>query len=560
MNKSWIYKISYLYLVLMDYALIAQTHSTLQDDLPSGVVEVIKPYEPVLADAKKISIAPILPTESIPEKPSFSDYNVPVRFLQMQFTPPKIKPIAIKDDTRKDLDELWVKLGFGNKTTPLADVQWSKTMGERGSGGIHLSHISSREKESLRDFSSTAGSIFGTRAGDKNVIEGIINFDHDMTQFYGTHTDSTWGDLDTIRFLRKKFNNAALHLTLHQKENKMKGLRYLIGADPYYYWINNAQKELGIGIDIAGHYHLLSGIYMGIESYMDYQSISEKPMGQKDMLYQIIPELGIRKNFGHLRLGLDILQIKDGSLNLWPDLLAEIPVLNKKLSFYGGWNKKAMDNSLRTLNNQNPFLGNSHTTENGDIAYVVITDQVNENRFAGLLFNLGGKFQGDVGIKQIIAKEQPFYFPSTSDTARFTLRYGDRFSHLSPSLKINYQINQHSIIGANFAYHILDTRSMEFALYTPKMEAGIRFSSLIADRLQLFSAFILLTGLRGIDANMQEKKLKTVPDLNFEARYRIIPPLSVFCMANNLFSTQYSRYLNYPVYGIRVIGGLLLQL
>ena len=47
-----------------------------------------------------------------------------------------------------------------------------------------------------------------------------------------------------------------------------------------------------------------------------------------------------------------------------------------------------------------------------------------------------------------------------------------------------------------------------------------------------------------------------VIDLSLRADYRITPKFSIFVLANNLANRRYQPYLNYPVKGINVIGGL----
>lgn len=547
-------------LLLLTVGINAQDDTNKSDELPSGVVEVIKPYEPVLADARKIYLSPDLPIEDKTQPPVYNDYYIPTKFLNLQYFPPKIKPIAKKEEFKKDLDQFWLRLGFGNKLTPLADLQWSKKNDGKNNMGIQVGHISSREKESLRDFSNSGGKAFISHFGEQSVMNVETEFRHTLYKFYGTELDSSFGDLDTISNRSKKSNDLNIAFGIHSKDQSKKGFVYNTNFNPYYYWIKEYQNELGTNLNLQGIYKLESGIYFGLNSDLNYQALDEPIGKQKDLMVQLIPHIGLRKNIGNFSLGLDMISIKDESMHLFPDLLIELPILNKKLNFYAAWNKRGIDNSLKTINNENPFFGASTNNELGANTFLLINDHIDENRKAGLLFNLGGKLQGDLSFHQTISSNRPFFVPDLADSSRFALRYEEKFNDIKPSIALNYAINQESKIGINFNYHIMDTNSLLAPYYQPKMEAGLTFRTHLLEKLKLEAGFNLLTGMKGLNADHSEIiNLKTIPEMNIEINYRVIPALSLFCRANNIISKQYNRYLNYPVYGVRVIGGLLLN-
>ncbi len=119
-------------------------------------VDIVKPYEPVLADAVKIDFGPDLPTKEELEKskPTFSDYYVPNRFLTLGYDPLPLKPMAYKTQTKgeKDLEDLhniWLQAGYGNLNTPFIDASVSSGRSKKFVAGANGSHISSQGRTEI---------------------------------------------------------------------------------------------------------------------------------------------------------------------------------------------------------------------------------------------------------------------------------------------------------------------------------------------------------------------------------------------------------------------------
>jgi outer membrane receptor protein involved in Fe transport len=52
-----------------------------------------------------------------------------------------------------------------------------------------------------------------------------------------------------------------------------------------------------------------------------------------------------------------------------------------------------------------------------------------------------------------------------------------------------------------------------------------------------------------------ETKMDPFVDLNIGVDYRYSKNLSAFIQLNNLANNRYDRFVNYPVYGINILGG-----
>ena len=79
----------------------------------------------------------------------------------------------------------------------------------------------------------------------------------------------------------------------------------------------------------------------------------------------------------------------------------------------------------------------------------------------------------------------------------------------------------------------------------------------IYDKLLLQVDFIAQGGAKALDLEKKELvSLNGAVDLNAKANYFVSKQFSVFLNFNNMLSSKYQMYLNYPVRGFQVLGGV----
>ncbi|MFI5172142.1 MAG: hypothetical protein ACHQFW_07100, partial [Chitinophagales bacterium] len=137
MNRSLIIKI--FSVLFIGIAGIMQSYS--QGTVGDEDVDVVSTYNPVLADAVKESFDPQLPSTST--KPEKLDYNIPIEFYQIPYQPVKVKPIRLPDEKPGELDNVFVKVGFGTQFTPLAEAYINSNRNKKYTYGLFGKYISS---------------------------------------------------------------------------------------------------------------------------------------------------------------------------------------------------------------------------------------------------------------------------------------------------------------------------------------------------------------------------------------------------------------------------------
>jgi outer membrane cobalamin receptor len=85
---------------------------------------------------------------------------------------------------------------------------------------------------------------------------------------------------------------------------------------------------------------------------------------------------------------------------------------------------------------------------------------------------------------------------------------------------------------------------------------AINSSYNIFDKVLISADFIAQGGIMALNLDTDKiTSLTSAADLNCKANYFVSKQFSVFLNFNNILSSDYQLYLNYPVRGFQVMGG-----
>ncbi len=171
-------------------------------------VYVVRPYEPTLSDATKYNF---LPSVSNLETtiPAFR-YSITPRRLENSFEPEPIKAAKTVTTSLPKIYNSWLKLGFGNYTTPLAEFNISNLRSKEYSYGVFMHHKSSQGKITLQNdnrvkagYVENNAHVYGKRFFSGSTLSGDLRFDQYAFSYYGYNTDILPGpiklDNDSVR-------------------------------------------------------------------------------------------------------------------------------------------------------------------------------------------------------------------------------------------------------------------------------------------------------------------------------------------------------------------------
>jgi hypothetical protein len=118
-------------------------------------------------------------------------------------------------------------------------------------------------------------------------------------------------------------------------------------------------------------------------------------------------------------------------------------------------------------------------------------------------------------------------------------------------------------LGLHTQFHSYSTNKIAKAFSLPQLESKINIGYNIGEKfliqLDLFywgeRSGAILTENQDLIRNIEVKKLDPFVDLNLGIDYRYSKNFSAFIQCNNMANGRYNRFVNYPVYGINIIGG-----
>ena len=183
-----------------------------QPDLPDGQVEAIRDFEVRLIEVEKIDVRPELP--QVDTSARNVTYQVPSKTVEVEYLPPKIRPIAMRGDRNVgDVYNGFLKLGYGNFNSPYAELSYNASDDKTFVVGGQVFHHSANNKDlSNQRFRETFGKLYGTYYFDQGFsVNGNIGFTSDEVHFYGY-------DHSVDRYIREEirqiFNNFDLDALL----------------------------------------------------------------------------------------------------------------------------------------------------------------------------------------------------------------------------------------------------------------------------------------------------------------------------------------------------------
>lgn len=190
-----IYRISSLALLLLAAPLVQAQE---EDGGYNERVIVVGSYKPVIEETTKVNVAPAITDTATTLQHKFT-YNIRSRRLTSLFNPQVVPPARLNLPNPK-LYNNYVRLGFGNHISPMADIYYNSTRSKKLNYGFRASHVSSwgklgNQKDTNKfspnyfgknHWAQTDVSIFGKYIFDNNLqVSSDLGYNNDYNLYYG---------------------------------------------------------------------------------------------------------------------------------------------------------------------------------------------------------------------------------------------------------------------------------------------------------------------------------------------------------------------------------------
>lgn len=519
-----------------------------QDTSRRQTIEITSSYKPVLRNTVKINLY-ASPLSADTTRPRLA-YNIPPQNLFFTYTPVSLKPLALDADTTLQLgDRNQLKVGFGSFTTPYIAGAFSFGDGKKNLLNVYGNYISSRGTLiDNQDFSEINvrgdGSIFTPKS---EIYAHAAFAQHEYYQYGYDHTLDSFKKADIRRSYHDLsagvgFRNIAVndlnfiydpHMELHAFSREGKA----------------TETTLLLNIPLEKKFSDAVSVKVTAKGNFDQYQIKNSTLQVTNNLVELTPEFiyyGDRFTFH----GGVTPAWNNNDVTILPNIYGEAQLQKNVFIVQAGWIGNYIANSFRTLSGENPYMQDP-----------VDFNNTKERQFyGGIKATVGNHFSFNARASVITFNNMPLFINDSLEGKSFYIRNERRVNDFQIHGDMNF-INQDKFtltagLDLNTYTGLLDN-AKAWELYPLKLTGSLRWNAfkqvLIKGDIAAFS------GAKALLSNGSQKNLKGGTDISAGAEFKINKRFSAWLDLDNLLNSKYERWNNYPVYGLQVIGGVLIH-
>lgn len=482
-------------------------------------------------------------------------YEVKNFFLDLQPVELNIQPFA-KTFARPTTDQYrsFVRLGFGNYMSPLAEVHVTSLNSDELVYGLKIKHQGFYDgpvdgPNSAEDH--TEVKLNASLFRESIELYGDVGYDRDRYNFYGYTSNPV---MESIPFdLEQVFNTLKLKAGV-RKIDKLDVFSYDGSIDFRIFNDNYLAREHEASIQASFGFRANEELAGGILTQLFFTSPSDVFYTDINRNYfKLQPFATYAKDGFRVKIGANVVQENDvvpnktSDFNIFP--LAKVSYqIDPTIGAYASFEGDVIRNTYYGFVMENPFLGPSSELRNTIQNYEID---------AGITGTINGEINYKAGVKYGNFTNMHFFGNNETDSTRFQLIYDNtsRVVNYHVSTDWNYEGWYQLEASANFYQYTLTDFSSPWQ--RPEWELSLH------NKLQPDSKWLIhvnATVMGGIPViNLESDTTDTLSaliDLQAKVNYTISTRLSVFAIGNNLLNQSYQRFWNYPARGVQGIAGV----
>lgn len=526
-------------------------------------IEIVKERQIVLPQAtRNFEKVPPRPVEPI--KPEITYQFKELSFRTPDFNP-SIRPLRLKDQLLSKIYGNYISAGFGNYSSPYAEAYVTNKRDKSkfyGAKFFHRSFMNGPVDNGNSGSGNTELRLFGKGVGEAITTQGFLQYENQAGHFYGY----TPGKDISSSSIRQDYNVFSGAISI--ENSKVADFNYHLQGGYSHLSDHYSASENELSLNFASDFKIDKESKFILQA--DYFMISRKdallnpPTRQIFKVrpaYQFSPIENLTLTAGaNVVIENDTIGSQKG-FHLYPNLVGNYK-LSSNAEVYASLTGDVDKVSLHTLSKENIWLNANQNIFN--------TNRTLEFT-GGVRTKLGGKVSAGIGASFASLKNLYYYVSDTGNRAKFNVVY-DNGSTQKVNLfaELGYGVNAFKfLLRGDFYTYSSDVASQAAktylltagnlgngALHRPSYKLAVNGSYNIYDKILLSADFYALGGIKALD--FEAKQLTNLPaalDLNVKANYFVSKQFSAFVQLNNVLSSQYQLYLNYPVRGFQALVG-----
>lgn len=545
-------KIIYIQLVLL---LLISTNVLFAQEKLVKEVQVVKPYEPTISDAFKITHLPKI-TDTVKIVPQIK-YLLHTKPMKVKYDVEPIKPAKMVGEPLTRLYNSYVKVGMGTKVIPQIELFINNKRSKEYSVGAYYKFENSlaqvklyNEDRVFAGYSDNDLRLFGKKFLKNSVLQGDMGLLSNTRYFYGYNTD-----YDTTLLKEDiKQNYLTLDLNANFKSIYVDSMHINYDIKFSLAHTRDSYENSETGLKIIGDINKIFstqkvGVTLGAENYSKSESLDST----NNFLIRINPWLGIFGKKWRVRAGINTFSdIRgDNSRTLfYPTGSVEYDIANSYLIPYFGIDGKLEINNFRRISTINPFITPGTGLINTDHKIIL---------YGGFRGNFSSTTYYNFRIQYSLIDDMPFFvnkigtdsigntFDVVYDDVTLLQYFGELAVTPSEALMFNLKLN----------YRDYTMKDEAKPWHKSKFDLAFTTKYNLRNKI-ILKADILAIGKRYVklDNDGNTGELESAIDINFGVEYRYSKVLSAFVQFNNILSDGYSEWNYYPSYGFNIFAGL----
>lgn len=494
---------------------------------------------------EKISKVPKVETEVSPQSYETKAIAVALPDIKSKI---RIYPVGQEPITR--LDNNYVKLGFGNYTTPLLDAYINSGRNDEYAYGVRYKHQSSAKGPVDGKNSASAINYFdvnGQYFTDNVDFDAAVDYERLGYYFYGYQPDIEVSR-DSLKQVLNRVN-VVLGANNYKTEND---LRYRFNVGYHLLSDKYDASESTFDLHVAPRYDLNGENFVTLQSDAYWSTRKDNSKLSRNY-YSFKTYLNHRAEKWSYTIGAHVVYEND-SLNsnnkfhLYPKLFAQYE-WSENVQPYAGLHGDMQRNTLSSQLEENPYLGSEqllYNTNNTMKIFLGVEGTFKEK----LYYNV--RFQHD--------NYERFYV-FLNDSMRqeyFNVLYEEgNVRQTTISADVCYTVQDDLKIGLNASFYSYNMDKLREAWHKPTFRSNLYFRYNLKDKIFINTDIYYISGIVARDfLNNSDVTLDGTFDINLKVDYRLSDKFSVFGQGNNLIAKEYELLNSYPSRGINFLFGL----
>ena len=508
----------------------------------------------------------------LPQATGLGNFNYQVTPFFLNLPALNLQPTALQKNYRQDKVQLYpgyIRAGYGNYASPLLEGRYMSISADPLNYALKFKHQSFGEGPVAGKESAESHTMFGADGSyftDLFEVFGGLSWAQDKYSFYGVDP----GLFEDPNMLFETADNVLRNVQLKAgiRDIEKTGLLSYEGQLSFRHFDDSyAVKESEVGIEAGGKLRTESDWSGKVDFSYFHTNPTDVNYQEKRNYFSIRPRISYNYEAFRFTAGVNLISENDSiadkssNFHVFPVLQASYQFADE-FGFFAEFSGDVQRNTYFGFVNENPFLGPSER----------LLNTVNNYKIEG---GIEGQFQEAfhyrAGITVSRYNQLHFFANSIADSSRFEIVYDDKSTVVNLNAEVGIKINEVYTVGSRLDLYQYELNTQQEAWHRPVWEVRINNQVTPIDRLLIQANLNLMGGVKGrgapiipdlgeiggimVPLNYEVVNLKAIADLQLKADFKITDRISIFAEGNNILNGANTRWMNYPVRGIQLIGG-----